>query len=142
MSFMTTEKRNNLILFSDIIKIARYFLILERITPYYKIRFFKMSENSPLLLGNTYLDQKRRQQWMVKEHVAFRIRELFFFSLLPLPKSPCHQSYKNRFENGLPFYIRKKNTVFYKCKMVFHKFLKNISFLVVALRVKSCVWIF
>lgn len=61
MSFMTTEKRNNLILFSDIIKIARYFLILERITPYYKIRFFKMSENSPLLLGNTYLDQKRRQ---------------------------------------------------------------------------------
>ena len=61
MSFMTTEKRNNLILFSDIIKTARYVLILERITPYYKIRFLKMSENSPLSLGNTYLHQKRRQ---------------------------------------------------------------------------------
>ena len=61
MSFTTIEKRNKLILFSDIIKIARFFLILERITPYYKIIFLKMSANSPLSLGNTYLDQKRRQ---------------------------------------------------------------------------------
>ena len=64
---------------------------------------------------------------MVKEHVGFRIRELFSFFLY-FHYLNLHAIRDTRIDLKVDFLftLEKKNRVFYKCKMVFHKFLKNI----------------